>query len=51
MSKVTKVNKPTSEEILKNVIQSFEIENIHISLAEGKRILKKVLQNLIKEKR
>jgi hypothetical protein len=48
VNKVVKVYKPTDEELLRNLIHSFEIENIHISMAEAKLILKKVLNKIKK---
>ena len=43
MPKSIKIYKPTKEEILKNVLDSFEIENIKISAEQAKESLKKVL--------
>jgi hypothetical protein len=51
MSKVIKIYKPTEEEILKNVLDSFEIENIQISYDMAKESYKKVLARLKKENR
>ncbi|MEI7803427.1 MAG: hypothetical protein WCI97_12310 [Bacteroidota bacterium] len=48
MSKQLKIYKPSDDEILKNVVQSFEIENIHIASAVAKNIFKKVLLKLKK---
>ena len=48
MAKPVKVYKPTDEEIFKNVVQSFEIENIRIAHATARTIFKKV-QNKIKK--
>jgi hypothetical protein len=48
MPKTIKIYKPTEEEILKNVLNSFEIENIKISYAKGKRALHKVLAKIKK---
>ena len=42
MSQSVKVYKPTEEEILKNVLQSFEIENIRISRQYAEKVMKKV---------
>ena len=48
MSKQLKIYKPSDDEILKNVVQSFEIENIYIASAVAKNIFKKVLLKLKK---
>lgn len=42
MAKSLKIYKPTEEEILKNVLDSFGIENIKISYANAKKSLEKV---------
>ena len=49
MSKAVKIYKPTEEEILKNVLDSFAIENIQISYDKAKESYKKVLARLKKE--
>jgi hypothetical protein len=49
MAKSVKIYKPTHEEILKNVLGSFEIENIKISYSTGKKSLRKVLNKIKKE--
>lgn len=43
LMKTVKVYKPTDEEILRNTLHSFEIENIRISLGVAKGIFEKVL--------
>jgi hypothetical protein len=43
MQKRSKVYKPGKDEILKQVLQSFEIENIIIASSTAKAIFKKVL--------
>ncbi len=43
MSKSIKIYKPTEDEILKNVLASFEIENIKISMEEAKALLQKLV--------
>ena len=43
MNKPVEVYKPTDEEILHNVLHSFEIENIRISLSVAKTIFSRVL--------
>ncbi|MGP8215609.1 MAG: hypothetical protein ACLQQ4_08610 [Bacteroidia bacterium] len=49
MPKTVKIYKPTEEEILKNVLDSFEIENIKISYTKAKKSLRKVLDKIKKE--
>jgi hypothetical protein len=49
MAKVVKIYKPTHEEILKNVLGSFEIENIKISYTTAKKSMQKVLDKIKKE--
>jgi hypothetical protein len=51
MSKAIKIYKPTEEEILKNVLDSFEIENIHVSYELARESYKKVLARVKKESR
>ena len=51
MPKVVKIHRPTEDEILKNVMNSFEIENIHISYAKAKSIFVKALEKFKKGKR
>jgi hypothetical protein len=51
MPKAVKIYKPTEDEILKNVVNSFEIENIHISYAKAKSIFVKALEKFKKGKR
>ena len=48
MPKALKIYKPTEEEILKNVLASFEIENINISYDSAKETFKKVLSKIKK---
>lgn len=49
MPKAAKIYKPTEEEILKNVLDSFEIENIKISYEQAKASLKKLLSKKTKK--
>ncbi|MEI6489472.1 MAG: hypothetical protein WCP52_10950 [Bacteroidota bacterium] len=49
MSKAIKIYKPTKEEILKNVIDSFEIENIKISMEQARESFKKVLAKKVNQ--
>jgi hypothetical protein len=49
MAKAVKIYKPSEEEILKNVLESFEIENIKISYNKAKKSFKKVLDKIKKE--
>ena len=49
MPKAVKIYKPTHEEIVKNVLGSFEIENIKISYATAKKSLQKALDKIKKE--
>lgn len=42
MQKPNKVYKPSKQEILQNVLESFEIENIKSSLITAKKIFEKV---------
>ena len=51
MPKAVKIYKPTEDEILKNVMNSFEIENIHISVSKAKTIFIKALAKFKKAKR
>lgn len=51
MPKEVKIYKPSEEEILKNVVNSFEIENIHISYSTAKSIFIKALEKFKKAKR
>ena len=46
MSKQVKVYKPSDEEILRNVLNSFEIENIKIPESKAQRIFSKVLASI-----
>ena len=48
MEKKAKIYKPSDNEILRNVLQSFEIENIHIPFSIAKDIFKKVLNRVKK---
>ena len=48
MAKPAKIYKPTDEEIFKNVVQSFEIENIRIAPATARTIFKRVLNKIKK---
>lgn len=43
MLKEVKIYKPSDEEILRNVVQSFEIENIYFSYEKAKIVFLKVL--------
>ena len=49
MPKSLKIYKPTEEEILKNVLDSFEIENIKISSEQAKESFKKMLSKKVKK--
>lgn len=51
MPKAVKIYRPTEDEILKNVVSSFEIENIHISYSKAKSIFTKALEKFKKGKR
>jgi hypothetical protein len=51
MAKAVKIYKPTEDEILKNVVNSFEIENIHISYTKAKSIFVKALEKFKKGKK
>ena len=51
MPKAIKIYKPTDEEILKNVLDSFEIENIKISYEEAKESFKKALSRIKRERK
>lgn len=48
MSKPVKIYKPNNTEILNNVLQSFEIENIHISHSTANKIFQRLLKKLKK---
>jgi len=48
MAKPVKVYRPSDEEIFKNVMQSFEIENIRIAPSAARMIFKKVLNKIKK---
>jgi hypothetical protein len=48
MNKPVKVYKPSDEEILRNVLQSFEIENIRITVSVARNIFDKVLNKIKK---
>jgi hypothetical protein len=49
MNKPVKVYKPSEEEILKNTLASFRLENIFISYKDAVHIFKKVLNKIKKE--
>jgi hypothetical protein len=51
MAKAVKIHKPTEDEILKNVMNSFEIENIHIPYLKAKSIFVKAIEKFKKGKR
>ena len=51
MNKGIKIYKPSNKEILKNVLQSFEIENIHISQNKAEKIFIRMLSGLKKIKK
>jgi hypothetical protein len=48
MNKEVKIYKPSNSEILNNVLQSFEIEHIHISHKKGLQIFERLLKKLKK---
>jgi len=48
MNKQVKIYKPSNTEILNNVLQSFEIEHIHISQEKGLKIFERLLKKLKK---
>ena len=48
MNKQVKIYKPSDDEILRNVLQSFEIENIRITFSVAKTIFNKVLNKIKK---
>ncbi len=45
MQKQNKIYKPSKDEILQNVLESFEIENIKFPLITAKKILEKVVSS------
>ena len=49
MDKPVKIYKPSEEEILKNVLDSFRLEKIFIPHDKAKHIFKKVLNKIKKE--
>jgi hypothetical protein len=51
MPKQVKIYKPSREEIIRNVIGSFQIEQITVSYSAAKETLSKVLSSIRKAKR
>lgn len=51
MENEVKIYKPSKEEILHNVIGSFEIENIKVTYIKARETLDKVLVHIKKAKR